>query len=385
MKNTDKTAAMKFIDLHAQFARIEDDIRAAIDRVLQHGQFIMGPEVFELERELAEYCGVAHAVSAASGTDALLIALMARGVGRGDAVIVPPFTFVATAEVVQLLGATAVFADVDAETFNLDPQKLHAAAARVRREGKLKLRGVIPVDLFGLPADYDAIAPIAEEFGLFVLSDAAQSFGGARGGVRAGAFGDVAATSFFPAKPLGAYGDGGALFTDDDDQAELARSIRVHGMGEDRYDNIRTGVTGRLDTMQAAVLRCKLRVFEDELAARRRIAARYTRELEGAVKTPRIPEGAQSAWAQYTLRSSVRDEICEKLRARGIPTALYYPRPLHRQLAFASAEGAGAEMPVSEQLAREVFSLPMHPYLSEDAQREIIAAVKDAAESARAA
>ena len=295
MKNTDKPAAMKFIDLHAQFARIEDDIRAAIDRVLQHGQFIMGPEVFELERELAEYCGVAHAVSAASGTDALLIALMARGVGRGDAVIVPPFTFVATAEVVQLLGATAVFADVDAETFNLDPQKLHAAAARVRREGKLKLRGVIPVDLFGLPADYAAIAPIAEEFGLFVLSDAAQSFGGARGGVRAGAFGDAAATSFFPAKPLGAYGDGGALFTDDDEQAELARSIRVHGMGEDRYDNIRTGVTGRLDTMQAAVLRCKLRVFE----RRTRRAPPHRRALHARV-------GGRGKNAAYSRRRAKR-------------------------------------------------------------------------------
>ncbi|MGR3985349.1 MAG: aminotransferase class I/II-fold pyridoxal phosphate-dependent enzyme, partial [Gammaproteobacteria bacterium] len=228
---------MKFIDLHAQFEQIEDDIRAAIERVLRHGQFIMGPEVFDLERELAEYCGVSHAVSAASGTDALLMALMAYGVGRGDAVIVPPFTFVASAEVVQLLGATTVFVDVDADTFNMDPDKLADAIARVRRQGKVKLRGVMPVDLFGLPADYAAIAPLAAENDLFVLSDAAQSFGGARGGVRAGAFGDIAATSFFPAKPLGCYGDGGALFTDDDKLAELARSIRNHGMGADRYDN----------------------------------------------------------------------------------------------------------------------------------------------------
>jgi len=376
---------MKFIDLHAQFEQIEDDIRAAIERVLRHGQFIMGPEVFDLERELAEYCGVSHAVSAASGTDALLMALMAYGVGRGDAVIVPPFTFVASAEVVQLLGATTVFVDVDADTFNMDPDKLADAIARVRRQGKVKLRGVMPVDLFGLPADYAAIAPLAAENDLFVLSDAAQSFGGARGGVRAGAFGDIAATSFFPAKPLGCYGDGGALFTDDDKLAELARSIRNHGMGEDRYDNIRTGITGRLDTIQAAVLRCKLRVFDRELAARRRIAGIYARELDGVVQTPRIPEGAQSAWAQYTVRAPMRDAICEKLRARGIPTALYYPRPLHRQLAFANADGAGVSMPVSEKLAREVFSLPMHPYLREEQQMEIIAAVKEAAALARAA
>ncbi|MGR3914567.1 MAG: DegT/DnrJ/EryC1/StrS family aminotransferase [Gammaproteobacteria bacterium] len=370
---------MKFIDLHTQFAQIEDDIRAAIERVLRHGQFIMGPEVFDLERELAEYCGVSHAISAASGTDALLMALMAYRVGRGDAVIVPPFTFVASAEVVQLLGATTVFVDVDADTFNIDPGKLADAIARVRRRGKVKLRGIIPVDLFGLPADYAAIAPLAAENDLFVLSDAAQSFGGARDGVRAGAFGDIAATSFFPAKPLGCYGDGGALFTDDDKLAELARSIRMHGMGADRYDNIRTGITGRLDTIQAAVLRCKLRVFDGELAARRRIAGIYTRELGDVVQTPRIPQGAQSAWAQYTVRSAARDEICAHLRARDIPTALYYPRPLHRQLAFANADGAGAEMPVSEKLAREVFSLPMHPYLGIEAQMEIIAAVKDAA------
>lgn len=369
---------MKFVDLHAQFAQLETEMRAAIERVLRHGQFIMGPEVFELESALAQYCGVKHAVSAASGTDALLMALMAKGVGRGDAIIVPPFTFVASAEVVQLLGATTVFVDVDAETFNLDASKLEDAIARINSRGECNLRGIIAVDLFGLPADYAAITPVAARHNLFVLSDAAQSFGAERDGMRAGACGDIAATSFFPAKPLGAYGDGGALFTNDDATAELARSIRMHGMGADRYDNVRTGITGRLDTLQAAVLLCKLQLFDREIEARRRIAETYTRALEGIVQTPRIPAGAKSAWAQYTLRSPARDAICAALRARNIPTALYYPRPLHQQRAFATADGAGVEMPVSEMLAREVFSLPVHPYLNEREQGEVIHAVKDA-------
>ncbi|MGI9310955.1 MAG: DegT/DnrJ/EryC1/StrS family aminotransferase, partial [bacterium] len=292
---------IKFVDLNAQFAAIEDDVRAAIERVLQHGQFIMGPEVGALERELAEHCGVAHAIAAASGTDALLMALMAYRVGPGDAVIAPPFTFVATAEVIQLLGATTVFVDVDEADFNLSPARLAETIARVRRDGELNLRGVIPVDLFGLPANYDAINAIARDNDLFVLADAAQSFGGAFGGVKTGALGDISATSFFPAKPLGCYGDGGAVFTDDDRLAELVRSIRVHGMGADQYDNVRTGITGRLDTIQAAVLRCKLKVFERELAARREVATRYTRELDGVLTTPRVPPDRQSAWAQYTL------------------------------------------------------------------------------------
>ncbi len=369
---------MKFVDLNAQFRAIEPDIRAAIERVLQHGQFIMGPEVRALEEELADYCGVEHAITTASGTDALLMALMAYRIGPGDAVIAPPFTFVATAEVIQLLGATTVFVDVEEDSFNLDPARLAETIARVRRRGKLNLRGVIPVDLFGLPANYDAIEPLAREHGLFVLADAAQSFGGAFNGRKAGAFGDVAATSFFPAKPLGCYGDGGALFTDDAELAELARSIRVHGMGANRYDNVRTGITGRLDTLQAAVLRCKLKVFDRELAARRRAADFYTRELEGVVQTPRIPRGGQSAWAQYTVRSPHRDAIRAHLQSQNIPTAIYYPRPLHLQPAFTQADGAGVAMPVSELLAREVFSLPMHPYLEEAEQREIVEAVKGA-------
>ncbi len=374
---------MKFVDLNAQFRAIETEIRAAIDGVLAHGQFIMGPEVRALEEELANYCGVKHAVTAASGTDALLMGLMAHRIGPGDAVIAPPFTFVATAEVIQLLGATTVFVDVEEDSFNIDPARLAETVARIRRQGKVRLRGIIPVDLFGLPADYDAIQPIADAHGLFVLADAAQSFGGVRNGKKAGAFGDLAATSFFPAKPLGCYGDGGALFTDDDQLAELARSIRVHGMGAGQYDNVRTGITGRMDTIQAAVLSCKLKVFDRELAARRRIADIYTRELDGihGFTPPRIPPGCESAWAQYTVTAppARRDAIRAHLQSQDIPTAVYYPRPLHRQPAFSEADGAGISMPVSERLAQQVFSLPIHPYLSEDQQMKIIDAVKTAA------
>jgi len=378
---------VKFVDLNAQFRLIEGDIRAAVERVLQHGRFVMGPEVFELERALADYCGVAHAVSAASGTDALLLALMARGVGPGDAVIVPAFTFVASAEVVRLAGATPVFADVDADTFNLDPGSLAETAGQVRAAGRLNLRGVIAVDLFGLPADYAAIGAVAAEFGMFVFADAAQSFGGAIKGagggatVKTGALGDFAATSFFPAKPLGGYGDGGALFTDDDELADLARSIREHGMGAERYEHARIGITGRLDTIQAAVLLCKLKILERELAARRRLAARYNRELAGAVTVPTVPAGYESAWAQYTVRAPKgrdRDAMCARLKAAGIPTAVYYPRPLHRQPAYAQAAGVDAELPVAEALSREVFSLPIHPYLGDDEQTQIIETVKAA-------
>lgn len=371
-------AGVKLVDLNAQFRAIEADLRAAIERVLQHGRFVMGPEVHALECELAEYCGVAHAVTAASGTDALLIALMAQQVGPGDAVIVPPFTFVASAEVIRLAGATPVFADVEEDTFNLDPERLAQAARRVREAGKLNLRGVMAVDLFGLPADYAAIEAVAGEHGLFVLADAAQSFGGALHGVKTGAFGDLAATSFFPAKPLGCYGDGGALFTDDDRLADLARSIREHGMGAHRYEHLRTGICGRLDTIQAAVLSCKLKILDRELAARRRLAARYTRELDGVVETPRIPTGYQSAWAQYTVktRAERRDAIRAHLQNAGIPTAVYYPRPLHRQPAYRHADGDSA--PVSEKLAGQVLSLPIHPYLGDDEQTRIIAAVKKA-------
>ena len=372
---------MKFVDLNAQFRAIENEIREAIERVLAHGQFIMGPEVRALEQELADYCGVKHAITAASGTDALLMALLAYRVGPGDAVIAPPFTFVATAEVIQLLGATTVFVDVEENTYLIDPVRLAETVARIRAQGKLRLRGIIPVDLFGLPADYRAIEAIAEANDLFVLADAAQSFGGVRNGKKAGAFGDMAATSFFPTKPLGGYGDGGALFTDDDELAELVRSIRVHGMGTNQYDNVRIGITGRMDTIQAAVLQCKLKIFDRELAARRRVAEIYTSELDGVVIPPRIPGGCESAWAQYTVRcgqSDQRDAIRAHLQSRDIPTAIYYPHPLHRQPVFSDTNGADLSLPVSEMLSEQVFSLPVHPYLEEDEQMKIIRAVKEA-------
>lgn len=369
---------MKFVDLDAQFRTIEKEIRGAINDVLEHGQFIMGPEVFALEEELAEYTGVEHVISTASGTDALLMTLMSYGIGPGDAVIAPPFTFVATAEVIQLLGATTVFVDVEEASFNMDVEQLGQTVARVKKEGKLNLKGIIPVDLFGLSADYSAIQTVAEQNDLFVLSDAAQSFGGARDGRRNCSFGDVAATSFFPAKPLGCYGDGGAVFTDDAERAEVLRSIRFHGKGTTQYDNVRTGITGRLDTIQAAILRCKLKLLDDEIAARQKVAERYTAGLGDALKTPVIPEGCQSAWAQYTVRASNRDAVRKALDKEGIPSAVYYPCPLHQQPAFADADGAGVAMPVSELLSREVFSLPMHPYLSASDQDRIIEAVRGA-------
>ena len=367
---------MRFVDLNAQFLAIEEEIRGAIDAVLLHGQFIMGPEVFQLEEELAAYCGVEHVVTTASGTDSLLMALMSYGVGPGDGVIAPPFTFVATAEVVQLLGATTIFVDVEASSFNLDVNQLEETVKRVKRQGKLRLKGIIPVDLFGLSADYEAIQQIADEHDLFVLSDAAQSFGGSHKGKKVGTFGDVAATSFFPAKPFGCYGDGGALFTDDADRAEIFRSIRFHGKGATQYDNVRTGITGRLDTIQAAVLRCKLKILDQELAARQQLADRYSEELAEVVTTPVIPEGEQSAWAQYTIRSEKRDQIHASLEQAQIPSAVYYAYPLHQQPAFKDCDGAGVTMPVSEMLAREVVSLPVHSYLSAEDQQRVIEAVK---------
>jgi len=369
---------MKFVDLDAQFRTIESEIREAIDRVLEHGQFIMGPEVYAFEQELAEYCGVEHVISTSSGTDALLMSLMSYQVGPGDAVIAPPFTFVATAEVVQLLGATTVFVDVDEKTFNIDVNQLEDTVKRIRMQGKLKLKGIIPVDLFGLPADYQAIDQIAQDYELFVLADSAQSFGGSRDGRKVGAFGDTAATSFFPAKPLGCYGDGGAVFTNDAERAEILRSIRFHGKGKTQYDNVRTGITGRLDTIQAAILSCKLKILDQEIIARQSVADRYTKSLSKILSTPQIPFGCQTAWAQYTVRSAKRDKFRKQLEENQIPTAVYYPCPLHLQPAFSDADGAGVSMPVSEMLSKDVFSLPMHPYLSEEEQDRIIAALEEA-------
>ena len=372
-------APIPFIDVAAQRRRLGRSIDDAIGRVLSHCQFILGPEVRTLEADLAAFCGGRHAISCASGTDALVMVLMAKGIGPGDAVICPTFTFTATAEVVVLVGATPVFADVEEDSFNLDPESLARACATARGLG-LRPKAVIPVDLFGRPADYGRILPIARAEGLFVLDDAAQSFGATCDNRRIGAVGDATATSFFPAKPLGCYGDGGAILTDDDDLAQIMRSIRVHGEGRDKYDCVRIGLNGRLDTIQAAVLIEKLKIFPDEIASRNRVARNYHAGLSDVVTVPSVPPGSTSVWAQYTIRlaSGGRDRLAGALRGQGIPTAIYYPTPLHRQEPYRPYPVAQGGAPVSERLAEEVISLPMHAYLDDATQDRIIAAVRSA-------
>jgi dTDP-4-amino-4,6-dideoxygalactose transaminase len=369
-------APIPFIDLAAQRRRLGRAVDDAVSRVLGHCQFIMGPEVRALEAELAAFCGARHALTCGSGTDALLLPLMAKGIGPGDAVICPTFTFSATAEMVALIGATPVFADVDAETFNLDPQSVVRAIAAARREG-LRAKGIIPVDLFGQPADYDAILGIAHAEGLFVIDDAAQAFGAVYQNRRLGTFGDATSTSFFPAKPLGCYGDGGAVFTDDDELAAIMRSLRVHGQGKDKYDCVRIGINGRFDTIQAAVVIEKLKIFPEEIDARDRIARRYNSALAGAAIVPKVRAGRTSVWAQYTIRlpAGRRDALADALRRQGIPTAIYYPMPVHVQDAYRRFPVAEGGLPVSDKLAAEVISLPMHPYLDEPTQDRIVAAV----------
>lgn len=366
-----------FIDLAAQQARIRDRVEAAMRRTLDHGAYIMGPEVGELEKALADFCGARHAIGCSNGTDALALVLMAKGVRQGDAVLCPSFTFAATAEVVAWLGATPYFVDIEADTYNMDPQSLKAAIAGAKAAG-LKPVGVIAVDLFGLPADYDLIEPIAAENGLWLLCDAAQSFGATYKDRKVGTIGMATTTSFFPAKPLGAYGDGGAVFTDDDDMAELLRSLLFHGKGEDRYDNVRIGMNGRLDSLQAGVLLEKLAIFPDEIEARNRIAARYNEGFSNILVTPQIPADSTSVWAQYTLRAPGhdRDAITAALKERGVPTAVYYPKPLHQQTAYKSFPVVGGALPVSERAAGEVFSLPMHAYLDDETQDFIIDQVR---------
>ncbi|MBM3509222.1 MAG: DegT/DnrJ/EryC1/StrS family aminotransferase [Alphaproteobacteria bacterium] len=375
-KTVSAPAPIAFMDLATQQRRIKAAVDANLARVLAHGQYILGPEVGELEKQLAAFAGVKHAIGCASGTDALVLPLLARGIGAGDAVFSPSFTFIATAEAAVIVGATPVFVDVDPETFLLDPQSLTAAIAQARAQG-LRPAAVIPVDLFGQPADYAAIDTIARGEGLFVIADAAQSFGGARGGKRVGAMAPVTSTSFFPSKPLGCYGDGGAILTDDDEIAKTIRSLRVHGQGAHKYDNIRIGVNSRLDSMQAAVLLAKLTVFEDELVARDRVAKRYDAALANVVRTPRIEPGVRSAWALYTIAASNRNRLAERLKARGVPTAIYYPIPLHRQQAYRSYPIAPGGLAVSERLADEVISLPMHPYLEPAAQDAVVAALRE--------
>ena len=366
-----------FIDVAAQRRRLGTAIDEAIARVLGHCQFILGPEVREFEAELASFCGARHAVTCASGTDALVLALRAKNVGPGDAVFCPSFTFCATAEVAALVGATPVFVDVKPDSFNIDPDGLEAAIATARRLG-LKPKAVIPVDLFGLPAEHAAVATIAEAENLFVLDDAAQAFGASIDGRKLGTFGDMTATSFFPAKPLGCYGDGGAVLTDDDALADTLRSLRMHGQGSDRYDNVRIGLASRLDTLQAAVLREKLKIFADEIEARNAVARRYSQGLGDVTTVPAVPAGMVSVWAQYTIRvaDGRRDMLGAALKPEGIPTAIYYPIPLHRQQAYKDYPVGDGGCAVSEKLAGEVISLPMHAYLDAPTQDRIIEAVR---------
>lgn len=414
-ENSKTSRTIPFIDLHAQQSVLRPEIEKSIMGILNHGQYILGAEIRQLERCLAEYVGVKHAIGCSSGTDALLLALMAHGIGPGDAVFTTPFTFIATAEVISLLGAVPVFVDIDPHTYNIDPVKLDAAIRAVKtndpsihplptsnveprtsnlqprtlnieprtlniehRTLNLSPRCVIAVDLYGLPADYDALKAICSHHDLFLIEDAAQSFGAEYKGKKAGSLADVGATSFFPAKPLGAYGDGGMVFTDRDDIADICRSLLVHGKGSDKYDNVRIGLNARLDTFQAAILLAKFRVFPKELESREAAAARYNRGLEAyrdILSPPLVPEGCFSAWAQYTVRArdpETRTALMGRLKKAGIPTAIYYPKPLHLQTAFAHLGYRPADFPESEAASQTVFSLPFGPYLKEDEQNIIM-------------
>lgn len=368
---------LPFIDLGAQQARLRPALDRAIAQVLDEGQYIMGPQVAEFEKKLAAFCGARHALGCANGTDALQLALMALGVGPGDAVLVPSFTFAATAEVAPLVGAVPVFVDVLPDTFNMDPESLKRAIVEAKASG-LRPACVIPVDLFGLSADYDVLTAIARENGMSVIGDSAQGFGATYHGKVTGSLGDIATTSFFPAKPLGCYGDGGAVFTNSDDLAELMDSLRVHGKGSHKYLNERVGVNSRLDTLQAAILIEKLAVYADEIEKRQVVAQRYTNALSNRFETPYIPDGLTSVWAQYTLKTSSaaeRDALQARAKEAGVPTVVYYPIPLHRQKAYDSFPRDPNGLAVSEDLAERVVSLPMHPYLGEEDQQRIIDAV----------
>lgn len=361
---------MEFIDLKAQYVKLKDEIDSNISKVLNDGHYIMGNEVKELEGKLAKYVGVKYAVTCANGTDALQIALMAFDIKEGDAVFVPSFTFYSTAEVVSLVGATPIFVDVDERTFNIDPIKLEKAINDVKNKTNLVPRLVIPVDLFGQPADFDKVREIANKYGLKILEDGAQGFGGEIRGKKACSFGDIATTSFFPAKPLGCYGDGGAIFTDSEEIYNLLLSLRVHGKGEFKYDNVRVGMNSRLDTIQAAILLPKLKAFEDyELDERNKFAKIYMERLKDCVKVPVVPEGFLSSWAQFTLILNSEEErnfIQNKLKEEGIPTMVYYPKPLHKQIVYKDYNFNLDDLKVSEVLSKTVLSLPMHPYLTEE-------------------
>ncbi len=372
------TQPIAFIDLAAQRRRIAREIDAAISRVLDHGSFISGPEVAEFEKRLAAFCDAGFAIACGNGTDALQLALMAKGIGAGDAVFVPDFTFTATAEAVALVGATPVFVDVQMDDFNVDSAQLEIGLRTAKAAG-LRPRAVISVDLFGLSADYDSLNAFCGANDLVLIADAAQSFGASFRGRKVGALAPITTTSFFPAKPLGCYGDGGAILTDDAELASALRSLRVHGQGTDKYDNVRIGVNSRLDTLQAGILMCKLDIFADEIEKRQVVAARYTRALGNRVITPTVPADCVSVWAQYTIRISGgrRDAVAAKLKADGIPTAIYYPKPLHRQTAYRHFPWTGA-LDVSDRLSAETLSLPMHPYLDEATQSRVVQALERA-------
>ncbi len=371
--------SIAFIDLAAQQRRIKAGIDSRIQAVLAHGGYIMGPEVREFERGLEGFCGVKHALGVANGTDALELALMALGAGPGDAVFCPTFTFAATAEIVPGTGATPIMVDVRKDTFNIDVESLKRAIQHAKELG-LKPAGIIPVDLFGLSADYDALEAIARENGMWIVEDSAQGFGAHYRGRITGSFGDIATTSFFPAKPLGCYGDGGAVFTNNDELRSVLDSLRVHGKGSHKYDNERIGVNSRLDTLQAAILIEKLAIYGDEIDKRQVVSERYANGIGNVLITPRIPDGCRSVWAQYTVRTQEgqnREAIMAALKEKGVPTVVYYPRPLHQQTAYSSFPRDPQGLAVSERLAQEVFSLPMHPYLDEEMQGRIIAAVHE--------
>lgn len=370
---------MEFIDLHAQYLQLKDEINANIQKVLDHGKYIMGPEVFELEDQLADYVGVQHCITCANGTDALQMVLMAWDIKAGDAVFVPSFTFMSTAEVVSLQGATPVFTDIDIKTFNMSVESLEKQIKKVLAEGKLAPKAIIPVDLFGQPADYDKIMKLAKKYNLLVLEDAAQGFGGSIEGMKACSFGDAATTSFFPAKPLGCYGDGGAIFTDNDELAELLKSIRIHGKGTEKYDNIRIGLNSRLDTIQAAILLPKLKAFKKyELQKRNEIAYRYTESLKDKYTTPFVLDNMQSSWAQYTLllnNEEERNALQLKLKEHNIPSMIYYPKPLHLQTCYKDFGHSEGYLVNAEKASKCVLTLPMSPWIDRHDLEKVICKV----------
>lgn len=370
---------MEFIDLHAQYLQLKDEINANIQKVLDHGKYIMGPEVFELEDQLADYVGVQHCITCANGTDALQMVLMAWDIKAGDAVFVPSFTFMSTAEVVSLQGATPVFTDIDIKTFNMSVESLEKQIKKVLAEGKLAPKAIIPVDLFSQPADYDKIMKLAKKYNLLVLEDAAQGFGGSIEGMKACSFGDAATTSFFPAKPLGCYGDGGAIFTDNDELAELLKSIRIHGKGTEKYDNIRIGLNSRLDTIQAAILLPKLKAFKKyELQKRNEIAYRYTESLKDKYTTPFVLDNMQSSWAQYTLllnNEEERNALQLKLKEHNIPSMIYYPKPLHLQTCYKDFGHSEGYLVNAEKASKCVLSLPMSPWIDRHDLEKVICKV----------